>query len=141
MSEANKKVATQFLNALGIGDTETLGQTMHPDFQAIPMSHADISGARSRDLVLKTSKAFAVLTKSGLNPKILCMTAEEDRVAVEWQGDCTLVNGAAYNNHYAFVFYFRDGKILKIQEYFDTKLTDTVLTPLLAEMGLGGTGT
>ena len=55
---------------------------------------------------------------------------------MEWQGDCTLINDAEYNNHYAFIFYFRDDNILKIQEYFDTHLTDTVLLPLLAEMGL-----
>jgi ketosteroid isomerase-like protein len=137
MSEPNKVLATRFLNALGVGDTETLGQVMHRDFQAIAKGHAAISGSRSYELVMKTSKAFTALTKSGLNPKILSMTAEEDRVAVEWQGDCTLVNGAEYNNHYAFIFYFRDGKILKIHEYFDTHLTDTVLLPLLTEMGLG----
>jgi uncharacterized protein len=136
MNETNKTLATKFLNALGVGDTDTLAQVMHKDFQAIAKGHAAISGSRGYDLVMKTSKAFVALTKSGLNPKILSMTAEEDRVAVEWQGDCTLINDAEYNNHYAFIFYFRDGKILKIQEYFDTQLTDTVLLPLLAEMGL-----
>ncbi len=138
MSDTNKVLAERFLNALGVGDTATLEEVLHPEFEAIAKGQAGISGSRNRDLVMDTSsKFFPVVTKSGLNPKIVSMTEEEDRVAVEWEAHCTLVNGEPYNNHYTFVFYYRDGQILKIHEYFDTKLTDTVLLPLLNEMGLG----
>lgn len=138
MSDFNKTLATRFLNALGVGDIATLEEVLHPEFLAIAKGQAGISGERNRDLVMQTSKGFfPVVTTSGLNPKITCMTAEEDRVAVEWESHATLINDVPYNNHYTFVFYMRDNMIYKLHEYFDTKLTDTVLLPLLEEMGLG----
>jgi len=39
--------------------------------------------------------------------------------------------------HHTFAFYIHEGKILKIHEYFDIKLADIILLPLLNEMGLG----
>ena len=138
MSEFNKTLCVRFLDALGVGDTEVLGEVMHQDFQAIAKGQAGISGSRGRDLVMETCRSFfPTVTQAGLNPKIISMTAEDDRVAVEWEAHCTLVNGTAYNQHYTFVFYIHEHKILKIHEYFDTKLTDTALLPLLNEMGLG----
>lgn len=52
--------------------------------------------------------------------KIHSMTAEEDRVAVEFEGIGKLKIGKDYNNLYHFLFTFRDGLIVSIKEYFDT---------------------
>lgn len=71
---------------------------------------------------------------TGLSPTIQTVTAEGDRVAVEFEGNATLSNGASYCNQYCRVFTVRDGKIRQVNEYFCTKLADEVLYPLVAAM-------
>ena len=71
-------------------------------------------------------------TASGLRPAIHTVTAEGDRVVVEFEGDATLSNGERYCNQYAMVFTLRDGKIKQVNEYFCTILADKVLYPLVA---------
>jgi ketosteroid isomerase-like protein len=47
-------------------------------------------------------------------------TAEEDRVAVSAQGRGRLQDGREYTNTYSYLFFVRDGKIVKILEYYDS---------------------
>ena len=131
MSDANKALARDFLEALCAGDVERLKPLMCEDIEAVAMGNAAICGTRRYQDILATMAAFPLLTEDGLNPRILSMTAEEDRVAVEWAGDARLRNGARYANRYAMVFHVRAGKVRLLNEYFCTKLADEVLAPLL----------
>lgn len=132
MSEANKAVALKFIDALGRGDAEAVKTTINEDVIAIAKGTSLGSGMRNYAEIVATFGMFGQITKTGLNPKILSVTAEGDRVAVEWEGYCTLVTGTQYNNQYCMVFWCRNGKICKLNEYFDTKLTDTALGPIFA---------
>ena len=67
---------------------------------------------------------------------IQSVTAEGDRVVVEFEGNATLVNGESYCNEYCMVFTLSDGKIKQVNEYFCTILADKVLFPLVAAEGL-----
>jgi ketosteroid isomerase-like protein len=131
MSEANKEVAKKFIEALGKGDAETVKTLLTDDVVAIATGTSIGSGSRNLAEIIAVFGMFGQITKTGLNPEIVSVTAEDDRVAVEWKGNCTLVNGAQYNNEYVTVFFLRNGKIYKLKEYFDTKLTDAVLGPLM----------
>ena len=131
MSEANKVVAKKFLAALDKGDAEAVKPLLTDDVVAVATGTSIGSGSRNFAEIVGVFGMFRQIAKTGLNPKILSVTAEEDRVAIEWQGNCTLVNGAAYNNEYVTVFFLRDGKIYKLKEYFDTKLTDAAMGPLM----------
>ena len=132
MSEANKAVALKFIEALGKGDAETVKTVITDDVVAVATGTSIGSGTRNYAEIIAVFGMFGQITKTGLNPKILSVTAEADRVAVEWEGNCTLVNGTQYNNQYVQVFFLRDGKICKLKEYFDTKLTDAALGPIFA---------
>jgi ketosteroid isomerase-like protein len=134
MSEANKAVALKFIDALGKGDAEAAKTVIADDIVATATGTGLGSGIRGRAEIIAIFGMFSQITKTGLNPKILSVTAEADRVAVEWEGHCTLVTGTEYNNHYCMVFWLRDGKICKLNEYFDTMLTDAALGPILAKM-------
>jgi uncharacterized protein len=135
MNEVNKTVATKFLDALCAGDVERLKPLMNADIEAIAMGTGAISGTRRYDDIVKVASMFPLISKSGLNPKIVSLTAEDDRVAVEWEGYCTLVNGEQYNNKYTMIFFIRDGKVSKLHEYFCTKLADEKILPLLSGTG------
>jgi uncharacterized protein len=132
MSEANKATALKFVDALGKGDAETVKTLVTADVQAVAKGTSIGSGSRNHAEIIAVFGMFSQITKTGLNPKIVSVSADADRVAVEWEGNCTLVNGTPYNNQYCTVFYFRDGKICKLNEYFDTKLTDAALGPIMA---------
>jgi uncharacterized protein len=53
--------------------------------------------------------------------KVLGVTAQGARVAVEVEGLGRLRNGKTYHNFYHFLLVVRDGKIAMVKEYHDTK--------------------
>jgi ketosteroid isomerase-like protein len=56
---------------------------------------------------------------------IRCVNDGES-VAVEAQGDGVTVDGVRYDSPYVFVFETRDGLIVSLREYSDTRLADEV---------------
>jgi ketosteroid isomerase-like protein len=131
MSDANKTVGLTFVEALGRGDAVLAKTVISEDLVAVARGSGVGAGSRNYAEILAIFDMFSTITKTGLNPTILSVTAEDDRVVVEWDGHCTLTNGAAYDNHYVHVFFVRDGKIRELREYFDTLLTNEVLGPLM----------
>lgn len=132
MSEANKAVALNFLNALGGGDVATLKTVMAEDIEAIATGTSVFSGTRHFKELAEICAGLGQFTKSGISFKLLHATAEDDRVSLEMEGSCALKNGTAYNNSYHFLVFVRGGKVYKMKEYFDTKLADAVLAPAMA---------
>ena len=55
------------------------------------------------------------------------MTAEENRVAAEVNGEAVHASGETYNNQYHFLLIIKDGKILELKEYMDTQLAAKIL--------------
>jgi ketosteroid isomerase-like protein len=134
MSEQNKKVAVDFIEAFSRGDVETTRACLGPDAVAIAKGFGQISGRRPREFILETTAAFNDVIPSGLRPSIKSVTADGDRVAVEFEGDATLANGERYCNQYCMVFTLKDGRISQVNEYFCTALADQKLGPLLADI-------
>ena len=134
MTNENKQVALKFLHSLCASDVEALKTVVTDDIVAIMPGTAQIAGTRGYAEIMAVCASFPLISKSGLNPKVLNVTAEDDRVALEWEGTCTLINGTPYNNVYHFLLFLRDGKVCRMKEYLDAKLADEVLIPLMAEI-------
>ena len=132
MSEQNKRVVTSFIEAMGKSDPDTAAKCLAPDATTLAKGFGKFAGVRHRDRIIATIAVFKQLVPSGLSPIVHTITAEEDRVTVEFEGDATLANGAAYCNQYCMVFTLSEGKIKHINEYFCTKLADEVLYPVVA---------
>jgi ketosteroid isomerase-like protein len=80
------------------------------------------AGTRTKtEFIAMLGKMRPLIAKS-VTMTIVSATADEDRVSVESKGDSTLTNGRKYDNTYHFMFVFRDGKIVQIREYNDTRL-------------------
>lgn len=62
----------------------------------------------------------------GFRMTICEMISENNRVAAQVQGYGKLKNGAIYDNLYHFLFEIRDRKIVRVQEYMDTKHVDQI---------------
>lgn len=131
MSEENKRVVRQFIEAFSAGDQATADACLAPDAEIVAKGFGELSGPRSRDLILATTAAFREVMPSGLQPNITSITAEGDRVAVEFEGNATLANGEEYANQYCMVYFLENGKIKRCHEYYCTILADEKILPLL----------
>jgi hypothetical protein len=135
MSEANKKIALKFLDAMCVGDAVGQGECLTDDAFTLTKGFGSVSGRRNRETMLATVDAFREVVPTGFRPKYDRVVAEGDTVVVEWEGNAVLSDGTPYCNQYVFVFTFENGKIKQLNEYFCTVLADSTIMPLLAKMG------
>ena len=136
MNEHNKQVVLAFIDAMGRGDAAAAAPCIAEDTFTLAKGFGQFAGVRTHDTILATIDAFRQLMPGGMEPTILSVTGEDNRVVVEFEGNGTLVNGEAYNNQYCMVFMLRDGRIRQVNEYFCTLLADKVLWPLVSAMTL-----
>ena len=83
---SNKKIAQDFICAMGAGDAEAVKSMITPDMKIVTRGHCKISVTHDHDAILNICKAFPLVTKSGIRFEILNLTAEDDRVACEADG-------------------------------------------------------
>jgi ketosteroid isomerase-like protein len=134
MSEANKRVALQFLKAMNEADAAGQEDCLTEDVVTHTHGFGKVSGTRNRETMLATVDAFKAILPGGFNPKFNRVTAEGNVVVVEWDGDAVLSNGVPYHNEYVFIFTFTGGKISRLDEYFCTVHADATIYPLLLEL-------
>jgi ketosteroid isomerase-like protein len=136
MNEQNKRIVLKFIEAMGKGDAAVAAPCIAEDTFTLAKGFGKFAGVRTHDTILATIAAFRKLMPDGMEPAIQSVTAEGDRVVVEFEGNGTLFNGTPYCNQYCMVFVLRDGRIRQVNEYFCTILADQVLWPLIADMEL-----
>jgi ketosteroid isomerase-like protein len=136
MNEHNKQVVLAFIDAMGRGDAAAAAPCIAEDTFTLAKGFGQFAGVRTHDTILATIDAFRQLMPGGMEPTILSVTGEDNRVVVEFEGNGTLFNGETYNNQYCMVFMLRDGRIRQVNEYFCTLLADKVLWPLVSAMTL-----
>lgn len=136
MSEDNKAVVLKFIEAMGRGDAAAAAPCISEDTFTLAKGFGKFAGVRTHDTILATIDAFRNLMPEGMEPTIQSVTAEDNRVVVEFEGNGTLYNGEPYANEYCMVFTLEDGRIKQVNEYFCTLLADKVLWPLLEGMPL-----
>lgn len=136
MSEQNKRVVLDFIDAMGRGDAAAAAPCITDDACTLAKGFGKFAGVRTHDTILATIAAFRDLMPGGMKPTIHSVTAEGERVVVEFEGHGTLCNGEPYGNEYCMVFTLRDGRICQVNEYFCTILADEKLWPLVEGMTL-----
>lgn len=136
MSEQNKQVVLDFIDAMGRGDAAAAAACITADAYTLAKGFGRFAGVRTHDTILATIDAFERLMPGGMEPIIHSVTAEGARVVVEFEGNGTLCNGEPYANEYCMVFTLRDGRICQVNEYFCTILADEKLWPLIEGMAL-----
>jgi hypothetical protein len=92
MNEQNKQVVLKFIEAMGRGDRTAAAPCLAPDAFTLARGFGKFAGVRRYDLILATIEAFRALVPDGMRPEILSVTAEGDRVIVEFEGNAVLCN-------------------------------------------------
>ncbi|HEX2561791.1 nuclear transport factor 2 family protein [Phenylobacterium sp.] len=128
-AETNKQTIEAIYAALERGDRSVFGASVHPNYVWRFPGHCSWSRtfegqvAIHRDLLGPLFSLFATqYTARAVN-----LIGEGDFVVAEVRGDVVTKKGERYDNHYCFVFRFRDGKIAEAVEYCDTDLVERVL--------------
>ena len=135
MSEQDKQVVLKFIEAMGSSDASAAVPCLDPEAFTLAKGFGKFAGVRHYATIVGTIDALKKLVPTGLRPVIKSVTAEADRVVVEWEGNARTCEGKSYCNQYCMVFTMRNGKIRQVNEYFCTILADEVLWPLVAAMG------
>ena len=120
--EENKKIILDYLYKSAAGDYETVSALVADDAR-LWMGGL---GLVSKEEMLATWVGTRKL-KVKYDLDILNVTAEADRVAVEWAADTLGVNGIRYSNVYHILFFVRDGRIVGMHEHCDTAYLNYVI--------------
>lgn len=131
--EEQKALVLKFIKAMGAGDRDTAASCLNADAITVAKGYGKFSGVREYDTIVGTIEAFTQLFPQGLQPEIKSVTAEGERVIVEFEGKGKTFTGDDYHNQYCMVFTLKNGRISQVNEYFCNKLADEVLWPLLAD--------
>jgi ketosteroid isomerase-like protein len=113
---ANRAVAAGFLDAIAAGDIDLCAALLHPDAVWWVQGWGEISAP-----LFLTSLEGTIERSSSRSIQIGLMTAEEDRVAVQANGEFVFAEGV-YANSYHYLFEIADGRIVKGYEYLDTRI-------------------
>ncbi len=140
MIEDNKTLVRAYFAALDRFDLEALAAMMDPGLR---FRCAGGTGAEDSVVFHSPGELIADLRENvrvlyaedpGLDPEILSLTAEADRVAAEVRiRGRSIQTGEVYDNLYAFFFWIRDGRFVEIHEHLDTQY---VSQKLLAPAGI-----
>lgn len=125
--ENNKQLTRTFFEAMQRGDAEAIANTYADEGRVVTMGSTLISGSRGKEEIRQFAGGVLDAFPAGLKFKILNMTAEEDRVAVEATSEGLHVSGQPYKNHYHFLLTWKDGQLLEMKEYMDTEMVTDVL--------------
>jgi len=126
ITDKNKQITREFFEALSTGSDKYLD--FYTDESIIwTAGNNAIGGTRSKAEVVSFAQNILSAFPTGITFNIKGMTAEDERVAVEINGEAIHASGEIYNNQYHFLLRIKDGKILELKEYMDTQLAAKIL--------------
>lgn len=133
-TQANKALVGRYFAAIAAHDLGALGALMDP---ALHFRCAGGTGfedsvvfyspkALIDDIRINVGRLYDPAV--GIQPEVLNLTAEEDRVVAEVRiRGRSSVTGLDYDNLYVFLFWIRDGLFVKIHENLDTAYAMKIL--------------
>jgi uncharacterized protein len=125
--ERNKKLTRDFIQAIDDSDIPAIVAAYAEDGRVTTMGNTLISGTYDLSQIKQAASHVLHAFPKGVRYTILNMTAEEDRVAVEALGRGEHSSGKIYDQHYHFLFHWRDGKLVHLKEFMDSEKVTEVL--------------
>jgi uncharacterized protein len=129
--EENKKVVSEFIDAVYAGDTDRLTAVLAEDaVWEFPGPLPVQDTYHGRDAILNDmlgTRAMPLYEPGSLSCEVTSLIGEGDTVAAEWRGRARSAKGKPYDNLYSFFFTVSDGAITSLREYCDTYYVKEVL--------------
>jgi uncharacterized protein len=125
--ETNKQICLKFFDLVSTGQFDALRELLQDDVEWWILGDLPSSGTHAgKDAVMKLFEMIEQTLAPPVKMNVTAMTAEDDRVAMEMNGDCKFLDGRPYCTVYHHLFRLKDGKIRRVNEYFDTKYVSDV---------------
>lgn len=141
--DENKALVRRYFAAIAANDLDALGALLDPALRFRCAGGTgfedsvvfDSPAALLDDIRVNVGRLYDPAV--GIQPEVLGLTAEEDRVVAEARiRGRSVVTGLPYDNLYVFLFWIRDGRFVKIHENLDTAYAmKTLLGPAGVETG------
>ena len=111
------------------GDDRPFFSLVHDDVQWTVIGSTDISGSfgNRREFLAGAAGKLTGRFATPLSAKLVDVSADGDKVFVQWEGSATTAAGTRYEQVYCWVLTMADGKIVKVVAYLDTELVARVL--------------
>ena len=128
-TEDSRRVINDYLASIETGDNAKMLALFDPNMTWVVPGDLPPSGKHEGlGAVLDVMRqAFVNFVPGSFKVDVHSMLADGDNAAVEWTATAKLSKGGDYENHYAFFFEVRDGKIVLMREYADTQYARRVL--------------
>lgn len=119
MSEKNKKVVLDWLDAVNNADEEGILAVVADDFGFKTMARRPewLQYRWNKQEFAAAPKAQSTLLQSPIKMELVEIVAEGDLVVLEAKTDAMMKNGKHYDNAYSLIFALKDGKIAEVREY------------------------
>jgi ketosteroid isomerase-like protein len=122
-SKTNKDIALQFLThafSFQFDDALSLIANNASWWVAGSPEKLAVAGEKNRRQIKKLLRGLGSAVPEGLDMKIIGVTAEGPRVAVEVEAQGQAITGRQYHNHYHFLIEIENCLIVRVKEYMDT---------------------
>lgn len=133
--EENKRIALRLIDAIMRFDADEALGMMTDDVLFESPGKSPIAGVKTKAQVAKEFPALREVVPNGIKHTIRTITADGDRVIVEFSGESQTFDGQEYNNSYCHVMEIRDGMVHEFRDYIDHDLSMRVLGSALAKWG------
>ena len=120
LAQENKELVRKYLaHQMKFEIDEAFAKYVAPDATWWMPGHLPFSGTYTREKIFDVFRNAKNRFDGIPKMEIVSMTAEEDRVAVEIEGNGKMASGLPYANTYHMLFRVRDGKIASCKNYQD----------------------
>jgi len=122
-TDRNKATALEFLRRASGNSVDAAMELLDADvtwWVAGDPSRLKVAGLKNRSQAERLLRGFQKAVPGGMHMTVLGITAENERVAVETEGEAQWRNGKQYHNRYHFLFEVRNSLIVTVREYLDT---------------------
>ncbi len=92
-----------------------------------------MAGSKSKEEAMTGLRQTATMSPDGMTLTPTGWVVDGDKVALEASVEGTFFNGDRYVNEFHFLIEVRDGKILRIKEYFDTQTANDVFSKVIQD--------
>ena len=126
-AEQNKQLVIEMFEALGRGDYPAYEKHLADDLTITMIGDTVFSGTHTKEeFKKKVAERALALIPGGVPNTPTRFIAEGDTVVIQAYGRSTTTDGRPYNNELCLVWTFKDGKLARAVEYFDTALVQRV---------------
>lgn len=136
-AEDNKRTIEKYFEAVNSIDENKIRSLLSDDFR-IKSKNVNPPVLRYEwgiDQFVSAPRLMSARMKKPLQLRLIAMTAEGDRVAVEADSYGEMLNGSTYENAYHFLFTFKGNKIVEVLEYCCSYTAFEIFGKFLNEKG------